>query len=95
MDTTGKLIELGHKMKEIKSLWLSKSSFYLDGPYEIITFLSFKSVSSNKMFVENKYYILMFLPHPLTSSYIQARVKKGELVKINDLVYFMIGSGFR
>jgi len=93
-DTT-MLKDLGKKMKAIKCLWLSKSSFYIDEKRETITFLSFKSVSSNKLFVENKYYILVLLNHPITSPDISARIKKGDLVKIDSLVYFMIGSGFR
>ena len=92
---TSMLKDLGKKMKAIKCLWLSKSFFYIDEKRETITFLSFKSVSSNKLFVENKYYILVLLNHPITSPDISARIKKGDLVKIDSLVYFMIGSGFR
>jgi hypothetical protein len=93
-DTT-KLKELGQKMKAIKCLWLSKSSFYINEKRETITFLSFKSVSSNKAFVENKYYILVFLNHPPASEIENEKIKKGDFVKIDSLVYFMIGSGFR
>jgi hypothetical protein len=92
---TAMLRDLTFKMKETKCLWLSKSSFYVDEKRETVTFLSFKSASSNGPFVENKYYILIFLNHPITSPDIRARIKKGELVKIEELVYFTIGTKFR
>jgi hypothetical protein len=63
---TAQLRQLAREMKEIKCLWLDKSSFYLDGVKESVTFLSFKSVTIDKPFV-----------------------------RINDLVYFMIGNRFR
>ncbi|ULQ52065.1 hypothetical protein [Flavihumibacter fluvii] len=93
-DTT-KLKNLGTNIKAIKCLWLSKSSFYVDKRRETVTFLSFKSASTDKPFVENKYYILIFLPHQITSPDISERIKKGRLVKINDLVYFTIAPKFR
>ncbi len=92
---TAQLKELGDKLQAIKCLWLSKSSFFVDEARETVTFLSFKSVASSKPFVENKYYILIFLKKPINNPDINARVKKGDLIKINDLVYYMIGSGFR
>ena len=92
---TAQLRQLAREMKEIKCLWLDKSSFYLDGVKESVTFLSFKSVTVDKPFVENKYYVLIFLNHELRDAEAEARVKKGELVRINDLVYFMIGNRFR
>ena len=92
---TAMLRQLARKMREIKCLWLDKSSFYLDGEKELVTFLSFKSVTVDKPFVENKYYVLIFLNHELRDAEAKARVKKGELVRINELVYFMIGNRFR
>lgn len=99
---TIKLKELGEKMHTIKCLWLSKSFFYVDGERENVTFLSFRSVDLNKKFVENKYYILVFLPHPIATlphpiatADTGNSIKNGELVKIDSLVYFMIGSGFK
>ena len=92
---TAMLRQLADKMKEIKCLWLDKSSFYLDGEKESVTFLSFKSLKVDKPFVENKYYVLIFLNHELKDVEAKARVKKGELVRINDMVYFMIGNRFR
>ena len=92
---TAMLRQLAQKMREIKCLWLDKSSFYLDGAKESVTFLSFKSVTVDKPFVENKYYVLIFLNHELRDAEAKARVKKGELVRINELVYFMIGNRFR
>ena len=82
-------------MKEIKCLWLSKATFNVNQKEEIVTFLSFKSVLIDKPFVENKYYILLFVPHPINDPAIKARVKKGDLVKIDELVYFMIGNKFK
>ena len=93
-DTT-KLRGLGERLLAIKCLWLSKASFYVNEKRETVTFLSFKSKSTDKPFVENKYYILIFLPYPIESPNITERVKKGSLIKINDLVYFAITSKFR
>lgn len=92
---TAALSSLAKKLKAIECLWLSKSSFFIDEKRETVTFLSFRSVSSRKAFVENKYYILIFAPHKIENDQIQARIKKGELVKIDDQVYFTIGSNFR
>jgi len=89
------LEDLSVKMKEIKCLWLDKSFFYIDEKKVAVTFLSFKSVAIDKPFVENKYYILLFLEHPLEHQEMKARIKKGNIVKINDLVYFGIGQRFR
>ena len=89
------LQELAVKMKEIKCLWLDKSSFYVDEKKETVTFLSFKSAMVDKPFVENKYYVLVFLNHKLEHPDLKAKVKKGDIVKINDLVYFAIGNRFR
>ena len=83
------------QMKDIKCLWLSKATFNVNQKEEIVTFLSFKSVLIDKPFVENKYYILLFVPHPINDPAIKARVKKGDLVKIDELVYFMIGNKFK
>jgi len=92
---TSMLKQLSTKMKEIECLWIDKASFYLDEKKDTVTFISFKSVLIDKPFVENKYYILLFLKKKLEHPYLQNRVKKGELVRINDLVYFMIGNKFR
>jgi hypothetical protein len=92
---TAKLSLLAKKLKAIECLWLSKSSFYINETRETVTFLSFRSVSSRKAFVENKYYILIFTPHEIENEQIKARIKKGELIKIADQVYFTIGSNFR
>jgi hypothetical protein len=89
------LQKLAFKMKEIKCLWLDKSSFYLEEKKETVTFLSFKSAKVDKPFVENKYYVLVFLNQKLEHPDLKAKVKKGDIVKINDLVYFAIGNRFR
>lgn len=93
-DTT-LLKNLALEMKEIKCLWLDKSSFYVDEKKETVTFLSFKSAKVDKPFVENKYYVLVFLKQKIEHPDLKAKVKKGEIVKINDLVYFTIGNRFR
>ena len=92
---TSMLKQLSTNMKEIECLWIDKASFYLDEKKDTVTFISFRSVNFNKPFVENKYYILLFLKKKLEHPYIQNRIKKGELIRINDLVYFMIGNKFR
>jgi hypothetical protein len=92
---TAILNDLALKMKSIKCPWLSKASFYVAEKRETVTYLSFKSAKNSGFFVENKYYILIFLEHPITSEDIKARIKKGDLVKIDKLVYFTIGNKFR
>jgi hypothetical protein len=87
--------ELTKRMRALKCLWISKSSFFMDEKRETITYLSFKSAARDQPFVENKYYILMFLNHPINSPEIKARIRRGDLVKIDELVYFTIGSGYR
>ena len=89
------LKRMSDRMKEIKCLWLTKPSFFLDGVKESITTLSFRSVSVEKPFVENKYYILIFPDREFQNEEVRARIKKGDIVKIKDGVYFMIGSTFR
>ena len=92
---TAILKRLALRMKEIKCLWLDKSTFYLDEKKDTITFLSFKSVSIETPFVENKYYVLLFLHHPLDTPGLRAKVKKGDIVKVDELVYFGIANRFR
>ena len=89
------LKKLSNLMKSTKCLWLSKSSFYINEKRETVTYLSFKSAKTDRPFVENKYYILIFLPYPITSADIKAKINNGDLVKIDELVYFMIGNGYR
>jgi hypothetical protein len=90
-----KIRRFGELMKQTKCLWLSKASFYANEKREVITYLSFKSAATDRPFVENKYYILIFIDHPITSEGIRQRIADGKLVKIDDLVYFMIGNGYR
>lgn len=93
-DTT--LLRLfSHKMKEVKCLWLSKSSFYVKEKWETVTFFSFKSSKSDRPFVENKYYILLFPETPFSSERIAKKIAAGSLVKIEDMVYFTIGNRYR
>lgn len=92
---TSQLKKLAAKMKATQCLWLSKSSYYVGEKRETFTYLSFKSASTDKPFRENKYYILIFSNHPVRSEEGKAKIKKGDLVKIDELVYFMIGSNYR
>lgn len=92
---TAMLRKLSVLMNSNKCLWLSKSSFYINEKRETVTYLSFKSAKTDRPFVENKYYILIFLPYPITSADIKAKINNGDLVKIDELVYFMIGNGYR
>ena len=92
---TSLLRKLAIRMKEIKCLWLDKATFYLNEKKDTVTFLSFRSVSIENPFVENKYYVLLFLHHPLDTPLIRAKVKKGDLVKVDELVYFGIANRFR
>jgi len=92
---TGLLQDLVKEMRALKCLWITKSSFYVDEKRETITSVSFKSAVGEQPFEENMYYVLMFLNRPLNSPEIKARIRKGELVKIDELVYFTIGSRYR
>ncbi len=82
-------------MKEIKCLWLDKATYYLDEKKDTATFLSFKSVSIEYPFVENKYYVLLFLHRSVDIPLMNAKVKKGDIVKVDELVYFGIANRFR
>ena len=92
---TSLLRRLAIRMKEIKCLWLDKATFYLDEKKDTITFLSFKSVSIEYPFVENKYYVLLFFHHPIDTPLMRTKVKKGDIVKVDELVYFGIANRFR
>jgi len=92
---TIQLRKLAIKMKEIKSLWISKSTFFINEKRETVTFMTFKSVLTEAPFEENKYYTLLFLAEPIAGDLIKDKIKKGDLVKIEDLVYFMIGTKYR
>jgi hypothetical protein len=92
---TDRIQELTKRMRTLKCLWISRSSFFVDEKKETITSMSFKSAVGEQPFEENKYYVLMFLNRPLNSPEIKARIRKGDLVKIDELVYFTIGGNYR
>lgn len=94
IDTT-QIRLLASKMQAIKCLWISKRSFYVNRQRETVTFLSFKSTSRTSVFTENKYYTLIFPPAPIFSTHFRERIKRGDLVKVEDGVWFTIGSNFR
>jgi hypothetical protein len=90
-----KISRFGALMHQNECLWLSKASFYVQDRRETITYLSFKAAVENRPFVENKYYILLFMDHPIKTPDIERRIRDGKLEKIDELVYFMIGNGYR
>lgn len=92
---TAMLRQLAMKMKTLKCLWLARAPVYSETKSDTVEYLSFKSVSVDKPFEENKYYVLIFLDHQIVSPEAEARVRKGDLVKIDELVYFTIGSKYR
>jgi hypothetical protein len=89
------LKKLAAKMKEVKCLWLSKTTYYMGEQPVPFTYISFGSALIETPFVENKYYILVFLDHKVDHPDMQARINSGQLVPLDDLVYFTIGSSYR
>jgi len=92
---TARLSLMMNQMKNIKLLWMDKTSFWVNEKEEIVTFLSFKSVAVEQPFTENKYYILLFTDQRLDIPELRERLKKGDLARIEDKVYFMIGNQYR
>lgn len=92
---TALIRKFSRQLLELKCLWISKASFYEKGRKETVTYLSFRSASSGNVFVENKYFILVFLPKAMLSEEFKKRIKKGDLVRIEEDVYFTIGNKFR
>lgn len=92
---TMKIRQLASKLQDIKCLWISKRSFYVNRQRETVTFLSFKSISRTSLFTENKYYTLIFPPRGVFSRHFRERIKRGDLIKVEDGVWFTIGSNFR
>ena len=89
------LNKMARKMKQLKCLWLSKTTDWLGEQKETYTYISFGSALVDKPFVEDKYYILIFLDHKINHPEVEGKIKKGELVPVDDLVYFTIGSSYR
>ena len=89
------LKKMAAKMKEVKCLWIGKSAYYIDEQKLPFTSISFGSALIEKPFVEDKYYILIFLEKKLEHPELEDRVKKGKLVPVDDLVYYTIGSSYR
>jgi len=89
------LKKMAAKMKQLKCLWIGRSTYYMDEQKVPFTFISFGSALIEKPFVENKFYILVFLDKKPEHPELEDRVKKGKLVPIDDLVYFTIGSNYR
>ena len=90
-DTT-RMRTLGNQMKKIKCLWLGRESYYVDEIKDNFLYISFKS--ADKVFRENKYYILVFLDHAIDSNDLE-RIRKRKLVKIDSLVYFTTTNRYR
>ena len=89
------LNKMAHKMKELKCLWLSKTTDWLGEQKETYTYISFGSALVDKPFVEDKYYILIFLDHKINHPVVEGKINKGDLVPVDGLVYFTIGSSYR
>ena len=89
------LNKMAQKMKQLKCLWLNKTTDWLEEQRETYTYISFGSALVDKPFVEDKYYILIFLDHKINHPEVEGKIKKGELVPVDDLVYFTIGSSYR
>jgi len=89
------LNKMAQKMKHLKCLWLAKTTDWLGEQKETYTFISFRSVPIDKPFVEDKFYILVFLDHKIEHPIVNDNIKKGKLVPVDDLVYFTIGSSYR
>lgn len=84
------------KMKQAKCLWISRTTMYVDMKPQQVTVLSFKAASRDAFFKENKYYVLFFPQQALASSPgIKQKIANGEIVKIEEGVYFSITSKFR
>ncbi|GAO45154.1 hypothetical protein [Flavihumibacter petaseus] len=92
---TASLRKISQLMEKTKCLWISKTSFFVEEKRETVTYLSFRSAKTVHPFVENKYYILVFLNQPVTHPAVKERISRGDLVRISDLVYFTIGSRYR
>lgn len=87
------LKKMAGKMKKVKCLWIGKADYFIGAQKEIFTYISFRS--SEKIFRENKYYILVFTDHRIDQPEGQAQVKKGKLVPLDDRVYFTTGTRYR
>ena len=89
------LNKMALKMKQLKCLWLGKTTDWIGEQKARYTFISFGSALVDKPFVEDKYYILIFLDHKIDHPEVETNIKKGRLVPVDDLVYFTIGSSYR
>src|SRR5262245_3619018 len=89
------LNKMAGKMKKLKCLWLGKTTDWLEEQKETYTYISFGSALVDKPFVEDKFYILIFLDHKINHPEVEANIKNGKLVPVDDLVYFTIGSSYR
>ncbi len=89
------LNKMAAKMKQLKCLWLGKTTDWIEEQKETYTYISFGSAAVDKPFVEDKYYILIFLDHKIDHPEVETNIKKGKLVPVDGLVYFTIGSSYR
>ena len=55
-------------MKQLKCLWIGRSNYYMNDEKVPFTFISFGSALIEKPFVENKFYILVFLDKKIGAS---------------------------
>lgn len=83
------------EMRKVKCLWIGKGVHYFGEEKDSITVISFKSATGDNAYKENKYYNLLFFSHPVFYPEIKSRIRKGELVQIEDKVYFTISNKYR
>lgn len=83
------------EMRKVKCLWIGKGIHYFGEEKDTITVISFKSATGENAYKENKYYNLLFFSHPVFYPELKSRIRKGELVQIEDKVYFTISNKYR
>ena len=80
-------------MKKIKCLWIGKAEHYFGDKRELFTYISFQS--ADKLFRENKYYILVFPDRKMNYPELHEQVAKGRLKQIDSLVYYGTANKYR
>lgn len=89
------LTDLAMHLYRLKGLWIGKTSFYINGEKESVTFLSFRQVNKGKLFAQAQYVILLFPGKNIEGLAQSRRVQNGTLRQIGNHVFITIGNGFR
>ena len=92
---TVRFYRLVDQMKQAQCIWLDKVYRYFQHQQAGFTYLSFGAVAAEKPFVENKYYVLIFPDKKVPLTALTNRVRRGDLMAINDSVYYSISNRFR